>query len=246
MLITLRKPFKLISQFFLTWMGKYNYHLIKGNLNPSNRCDYKIFMEGVWSVSMDWVRNTTLELLCREIIRHGVKGNTAEIGVYQGDFSALINHHLPDRSIYLFDTFTGFDNRDTVADRNRGIEGYQHDFSITSTELVLKKMPYPERVIFRPGRFPETATGLEEENFCLVSLDTDLYEPIYEGLKWFYPRLSQGGYIMIHDYFNDNYAGAGQAVRKYVAENGLSFTVIPDTGGTAIIGKPYKAGLTPR
>ena len=55
-------------------------------------------------------------------------------------------------------------------------------------------MAHPDNCIVKQGFFPETATDVED-TFCFVSIDTDLYEPIYQGLKFFYPKLEKGGYI---------------------------------------------------
>ena len=97
-------------------------------------------------------------------------------------------------------------------------------------------MPYRSKCIIKKGYFPETANGLND-NFVFVSIDTDLYDPIYNGLTFFYPRLVKGGYIFIHDYNNDSYKGAKQAVDKFCAENNISKVPIPDSAGTAIIVK---------
>jgi O-methyltransferase len=70
-----------------------------------------------------------------------------------------------------------------------------------------------------------------------VSIDADLYDPIYNGLKYFYPRLKQGGYIFIHDYNNDSYKGAKEAVRFFCKENNLPYFPLPDAAGSAIIAK---------
>ena len=75
------------------------------------------------------------------------------------------------------------------------------------------------------------------EEFVFVSIDTDLYDPIYNGLLYFYPRLIKGGYIFVHDYNNDGYTGAKKAVQQFCKENQISFTPLPDSCGTAIIAK---------
>jgi O-methyltransferase len=71
----------------------------------------------------------------------------------------------------------------------------------------------------------------------LVSLDTDLFEPVYQGLLFFYPKLVPGGYIFIHDFNNDAYKGAREAVEKFCREQKINYLPIPDLGGSAVIVK---------
>jgi len=60
--------------------------------------------------------------------------------VYKGDFARLINEALPDRKLYLFDTFEGFDDRDVIVDKEKGFSKGDQDFSDTSVERVISKM----------------------------------------------------------------------------------------------------------
>ncbi|MDR2793331.1 MAG: TylF/MycF family methyltransferase, partial [Treponema sp.] len=111
-----------------------------------------------------------------------------------------------------------------------------HDFSKTNEEIVLQKMKFRENCIIRKGYFPETAAGIED-TFVFVSIDVDLYEPIYNGLKYFYPRLVKGGYIFVHDYNGILYTGTKAAVKKYCEEEGITFFPLPDICGSAILMK---------
>ena len=118
----------------------------------------------------------------------------AEGGVFQGDFAKVINECFPDSTIYLFDTFDGFDAQDVDVDKTRGYsDTHAGRFNDTSVDLVMSKLPHPEKAIIRKGFFPETAKGLEDQKFFFVNLDFDLYQPILEGLRFFYPRLSGRG-----------------------------------------------------
>lgn len=120
----------------------------------------------------------------------------AEGGVFQGEFAKEINRAFPQSSLYLFDTFEGFDRRDIETERQNGysIEKENH-LSITSEEIVLSKLPHRQNAVIRKGYFPETAAGLEALRFQFVNLDFDLYNPILEGLRFFYPRIARGGGI---------------------------------------------------
>ena len=184
----------------------------------------------------DYIRLSSLELVSHEINRRGIKGHVAELGVYKGKFARYINHYFKDRTFYLFDTFAGFDQRDVNLEKDRGLTSGTQDFSDTSVEAVMESMPYPEKCRPVQGFFPDSAKDLQEA-FVFVSIDTDLYEPVYNGLRYFYPILVKGGYIFIHDFNNDHYKGARKAVEQFCGEMQINFVPLPDLAGTAIIAK---------
>ena len=188
---------------------------------------------------LDYIRQSALELVCHEIKSNNVPGNLAELGVYKGQFAKYINQYLSDRKFYLFDTFEGFAETDVSYEVDKKFSAGNQNFADTSVRFVLGQMPFPDQCVIKKGLFPGTAEGLEDQ-FALVSLDSDLYKPIYSGLEYFYPRLSPGGYIFVHDYNNDGYKGVREAVKEYCIANGIAYTPLPDSGGTAIIGKPLK------
>lgn len=184
----------------------------------------------------DQIRLSTLELVSYEIYKNNLKGNVAELGVYKGKFARYINQYFPDRSFYLFDTFEGFDNRDVTGERQQRFSSGTQDFSDTSIESVLKQMPFANKCIPVKGFFPQSAKDVED-NFVFVSIDADLYDAIFSGLRFFYPKLVTGGYIFIHDFNNDNYRGARKAVEQFCFEQKIGFVPIPDFGGSSIITK---------
>jgi O-methyltransferase len=184
----------------------------------------------------DYIRLSTLELISFEIKRKNLVGNAAELGVYKGKFAKYINQFLPDRKLYLFDTFEGFDQRDVASEKSKNYSSGSQNFSETSVSSVLKQMPFPDHCIPVKGFFPESAKHIHD-SFVFVSLDADLYDPIYAGLNFFFPKLVKGGYILIHDFNNDNYKGARRAVEQFCSEQEVNFLPLPDSGGTAIISK---------
>ena len=185
----------------------------------------------------EYIRSSTLELISNEIYDKNIAGNVAELGVYQGGFAKIINVAFPDKKLYLFDTFEGFDKRDTKTELENNYSTADQDFSKTSIELVLSKMQYKENCIVKKGFFPETADGMHE-SFSFVNIDTDLYEPMYKGLHYFYENLSNGGYIMLHDYNNKEYKGVKAALRKFSEEKNVGYFPLCDVAGSAVIMKP--------
>ena len=217
------------------------------------------------------IRLAFLRLTAREIKERGIEGDLAELGVYRGDFSKEMNALFPDRELFLFDTFEGFDERDLTVEKEKAGDGKNArasvgDFGDTSIEIVKEKLPYPEKAIFIKGYFPEslgrdlqmcgeertevcpeqmTEAGSdqisercpENRKYCIVSLDTDLYEPTYHGLNFFYDRLVPGGVIMIHDYNSSQYPGVKRAVRRFSRERGVYVMPLMDLHGTAVLQK---------
>jgi O-methyltransferase len=184
----------------------------------------------------DYARYCTLELAAAEIRNAHIAGAVAEVGVYQGNFAEKLNRVFPDRDLYLFDTFEGFDKADVDVERTEGFSTGDQDFSGTSVEGVLARLKHREKAIVKQGRFPDTAIDVDDQ-FVFVSLDADLYQPILEGLRFFWPRLARGGFIFVHDYNNAEYEGARRAVQEFCKAEGIGFVPISDAFGTASLAK---------
>lgn len=167
------------------------------------------------------------------IYENELSGCVAEAGVFQGEFASEINRSFPDRNLYLFDTFEGFDERDIAWEEknhfSNAIAGHLH---LTSEIQVLGKMYYPERCIIKKGYFPESAEGIVQD-FCYVNLDMDLYKPTLEGLRFFYPLMVTGGIITIHDYFGE-YKGVKAAVMEFVNETPGAAIPFPIGDGVSV------------
>ncbi|WP_373483640.1 TylF/MycF/NovP-related O-methyltransferase [Acetobacterium sp.] len=178
------------------------------------------------------LRLAELRLIGDQIRKRRVTGVIAELGVYQGKFARELNQNFSDRQLYLFDTFEGFVPEDIASERGLS-KANPGDFSDTSEEDILNKMPFPGQVEIFKGRFPETIPD-EEILYAFVSLDADLYEPTWQGLSYFYPRLSSGGVMLIHDYNSMQFPGVKKAVDEYLNEQKLFIIPLCDFHGTAI------------
>lgn len=182
-------------------------------------------------------RNVFLKRFAQEVRRKNLAGDVAEAGVFQGDFAAVINEYFPEKKLFLFDTFTGFDDRDIKLEN-----GYETDlsrgehFKNTSVELVLSKMKYPENCIIRQGHVPESLSGVNCQ-FCFVNLDMDLFQPTLVALEWFWPKMVHHGVILVHDYFEDTgtYPNLKKAVMQFTAKNNISDLPIGDDLSIALI-----------
>lgn len=182
------------------------------------------------------MRIGVLRLLAEQIIERNVPGDVAEVGVYRGDFAAMINSSFRSRTLHLFDTFTGFPAQDVQIEQENGLSGAKTgDFSETDQEMVIRKMIYPERLVLHKGYFPETFSPCENTAFAFVSLDVDLYAPTKAALTLFWPRMSPGGCIMVHDYNSTQFSGAGKAVREFCEQENVYPVPICDLHGSVVL-----------
>lgn len=204
----------------------------------------------------DYTRYRCLELIAEELKSNFsddvfADANMAEAGVYLADFSFMLNELFPDSQLFLYDTFEGFDKSEVDEELEKGFTSkeYMNNVSDEYTpdylsadekiKLVKSKMKEPRNVHIRKGLFPGTAEREKNNKWFLVSLDMDLYVPIVEGLRFFYPNMVPGGYMMIHDYNNKGFSGIKKAIDEVQTEWGIRIPKVPlpDNGGTVVLQK---------
>jgi hypothetical protein len=171
----------------------------------------------------------------KQILTDNIEGDMAELGVYRGNSAAILAHYARKhgRKLHLFDTFEGFDKQDLVGgDKLKNVE-----FADTSLYYV-QKVIGNDNVRFVQGRFPKSIpSDLNASRFCLVHIDCDLYEPAKAGLDFFYPRVSPGGLLIVHDYANPYWVGIKRAVDEFCDTIPEKPVIFGDKSGTAMIRK---------
>lgn len=179
-------------------------------------------------------RRTFLASLASVLNEYEQEAAVAEGGVYEGDFASWINTCFPNRTLHLFDTFEGFDERDIPMEVENGFSGAAAGhLSRTSVELVMGKMAHPQLCRVHQGYFPDSAAGVTGK-FCFVNLDFDLYNPTYSGLCFFRDKMTDNGVILVHDYFG-GYKGVRAAVDRFILECGGSLGKYPIGDGVSIM-----------
>ena len=197
----------------------------------------KHFQKPLEILSDDYVDEKIFYLCAKEIHDRKIAGEAAELGAFRGDFSRIMNKVFPDKISYLFDTFEGYSEqaaKQEVSDKNCG-EAYLNAYKDASVESVLKRLPYPQKAVIKKGFFPASLDGLEEI-FSFVSIDVGFEDVTLDGLRYFYPRLSEGGYIFLHGY-NSRFKGAARALETYEKENNIRICKVPicDRSGSIIL-----------
>jgi O-methyltransferase len=166
-----------------------------------------------------------------------VPGEILEVGVWRGGSGCLIAAQS-ERSgskarVYLCDTFSGVVRAGT---EDPIYSGGEH--ADTSPELVrsLARHLGLDNVEILVGEFPDaSAAAIEDRQFKLCHLDVDVYGSTKASAEWIWPRLVEGGVIVVDDYGGDGMDGVQRAVDEVAAER--SCRMVYNLNGHALLVK---------
>jgi hypothetical protein len=172
----------------------------------------------------------------RHVLSENVPGDIVELGVYKGNSAAILAAIGRERGrrTFLFDTFSGFDDRDLV-----GIDAGRRGVQFLDTTLeAVERLVGTESVTYVKGFFPQSIVQIEmPTQIAVAHIDCDLYEPMKAGLEIFYPKIAAGGLIILHDYSSGQWPGTTRAIDEFFANRPEKPVLIPDKSGTAMVRK---------
>jgi O-methyltransferase len=171
----------------------------------------------------------------RYIVGAGVRGDIVECGVWAGGSSMLAALTLRSlgatRRMWLYDTFGDFPH---PGEKDEFYAAGQHENKpyerAPSLDQVKANMAGTgqEDVVYVEGPVEETIPSTAPEEIALLRLDTDWYESTRHELDHLYPRLSEGGVLIIDDY--GHFQGARRAVDEYFHDRPVLLNRIDYTG----------------
>jgi O-methyltransferase len=181
--------------------------------------------------------NVQRRYFLREAAAHCVReigGNTAECGVFRGLGSFLIcdahKYNRMQARHYIFDSFEGLSKPAEVD----GTHWRAGDLAC-SEENVRNRLSMFDFVEYKKGWIPERFADVDKEEFCFVHIDVDLAHPTLESLKFFYPRLRRGGWVVLDDYGFKTCPGVTQVVKQFALEAASASIVKLPAGGAALM-----------
>jgi O-methyltransferase len=201
--------------------------------------DFKELWQRVQPFTMTSLeRGYALYQAVRYLADHAIPGSLVECGVWKGGSCmimamALLARGDKERTIYLYDTFTGMPeptDHDRIAWNGRPVRekweadqaGRGHYFTgwaVGADEVLrnLRSVGWPEsRTVVIEGDVGITLDRVQPDRIALLRLDTDWYESTAVELDRLYPRLTSGGVLIIDDY--GHFVGARKAVDDYFAD----------------------------
>lgn len=198
--------------------------------------------------------------LCRAVdhlAKHDIEGDIVECGVWRGGSMAataktLIKHQRMTPQLWLYDTFEGMsepDSRDVDfmgQEASELLAKQQRDdetsiWCYSPMEYVRQTMlatDYPEsKIQLVPGKVEDTLPVTLPEKISLLRLDTDWYESTRCEMEYLFPRVVDGGILIVDDY--GHWEGCRRAVDEYLEQNNVRLFLhrIDYTGRLAVVSR---------
>jgi len=145
-----------------------------------------------------------------------LEGDFAEVGVYKGGSAEIIAvNKNENKNLYLFDTFEGMPEADVSVDNFHK----KNDFNDTSYLDVCLGLKCCKNVFIYKGLFPnEHGDKIKDKKFSLVHIDVDIYKSYIDCFNFFYPKMVDGGIIILDDYASPNCKGAKLATDEFFTD----------------------------
>ncbi|PZV15273.1 MAG: macrocin O-methyltransferase [Pseudanabaena sp.] len=244
------------------YLEKFN--IIKPQSNPQTNIDNfpeidldaRNIISKVQNYTMTSVeRRFALINTIRYISTNQIAGDIVECGVWKGGSMMAVAYTLIQmedlgRDLHLFDTFSGMAE---PSEKDISISGTlaTHELNNTKKEdeksvwcyadletvrTALYSTDYPkEKIHFIQGKVEDTIPDRAPDQIALLRLDTDWYESTRHELEHLFPRIVEGGVIIIDDY--GHWQGAKQAVDEYIQKYKIRILLnrIDYTGRIAIV-----------
>ena len=186
-------------------------------------------------------RLENIEFCFKEVIKNSIPGDFIETGVWRGGATIFMKGLLKDSSIndrivWAADSFEGLPSpNEKLYEADKGAIHHLFPELAISIEVVKRNFEkynlLDENVKFLKGWFKDTLPTAPIDKLAIIRLDGDMYESTMDGLTNLYPKLSNGGFIIIDDW------GAGiacqQAVIDYRERNDIT-NEIKDIDGTGV------------
>jgi O-methyltransferase len=170
----------------------------------------------------------------RHVTAAGIPGAIVECGVWRGGSMmaaalTLIEQRATDRELFLFDTFAGMtppthddvdlsgrNAEDLLARHDRKAPIWAHA-ELAEVRRNMESTGYPsDRIRYVVGPVEETLPAEAPERISVLRLDSDWYTSTRHELIHLYPKLSDGGVLIIDDY--GHWKGSRRAVDEYLAQ----------------------------
>jgi len=169
------------------------------------------------------------------VLRNDIPGDLIETGVWRGGAvlfmrGILAAHGDSKRIVWAADSFAGLPSPEQSLYQEDELADYWANESFFAVPLDVVEQNFmrygllDDRIRFLVGWFHETLPNASFDQLSIIRLDGDMYGSTMDGLRFLYPKLSVGGYVIVDDYWLPD---CKAAVDTFRAENGITDEIVP-------------------
>jgi len=211
-------------------------HLVYGGLNNLGQPDEVAARNFLYCAHtmIGAARLDNLHTCLDTIVRDNIPGDLIETGVWRGGATIFMRGFLAarainDRVVWVADSFDGLPaplhEKDSGWDLSKGVLPYLCVSLEDVKDLFQRYELLDEKVRFLKGWFRDTLPDAPISRLALLRLDGDLYESTMDALNSLYPRLSDGGFVIVDDY--DALPQCREAIHDFRSRYAIEDPLIP-------------------
>jgi Macrocin-O-methyltransferase (TylF) len=220
--------------------GLFTVHNDAFRRDPAFQASYNRGVHASWGVDPQFEWRVHIALwAATEALRS--PGDFVECGVNAGFMSSAIMQHLDWASLarryYLIDTFSGpvmskYSEQEInlgrvkVAQDALAAGSYRTNLDDTRSNFG----QWPNAIIVQGG-VPEVLPTLELNEIAFLHLDLNCAEPECAALKYFWPKLSPGGFVLLDDYCYTGYEWHTETLSQVARSLGAEVLSLPTGQG---------------
>lgn len=200
----------------------------------------KVFLDDYRRLSPGNAYSQDRKWVLREYVRlsNELPGDLAECGSFEGASAFFMCQASTHGILCVFDSFEGISEPDVVDTSTApNVTQWSKGDMLSSEAQLRANLAHVASVRVFAGWIPKRFDEVQERKFRVVHVDVDLYQPTRDSLEFFYPRLSDGGVIIMDDYGFLTCPGAKLAADEFAQLNLIQILHLP-TGQGVITKRP--------
>jgi hypothetical protein len=155
-----------------------------------------------------------------------IAGDYIECGVWRGGMSAAVAEIIsPNKTIHLFDSFEGLppakeiDGKAALLWQQNTQAPEYYDNCAADEQFATQAMALAKCKSFKihKGWFDQTLPDFNVDAIGILRLDGDWYDSIMVCLKHLFPKVTNGGIVILDDYYA--WDGCAKAVHDYLSSS---------------------------
>jgi O-methyltransferase len=156
------------------------------------------------------------------VLKNNVPGNIVEFGCYVGTTSLFIRRLLDrhqqsaHRSFHVYDSFEGLPDKSSADNNAAGVDFQAGKLYVSKKEFLHQfQAANLQAPVLHKGWFQNLTPADVPAQIAFAFLDGDFYQSILDSLRLVWPRMEQGGKILIDDYQRETLPGVAKAIKEF-------------------------------